>query len=279
MRSKSDTADGAIARIAARQHGVAATKQMVEAGLTRAGIARRVRAGRLHPLHRGVYAVGHRAPSNERVWIAAVLACGEGAVLSHASAAAHWGLLRPAPGAVDVSVPTTAGLRKRRGVRLHRRRALDSAARTSRLGIPVTTPARTITDLEGVLTPHLVRRALRQAELAGYRLRPELSSDRTRSDLERDFLRLCRRYGLPSPEVNVKIGSWTVDFLWCRERIAVETDFYDYHRGRVAFRDDRARDLGLRRRGFAVHRFSEEQIDEEPETVAADLRHALGRAS
>lgn len=84
---------------------------------------------------------------------------------------------------------------------------------------------------------------------------------------------------MPAPEVNVKVGRWTVDFLWRRQRVAVETDFYGYHRGRVAFQDDHARDLDLRRHGFAVHRFSEEQINDQAEEVAADLRDALGLAS
>ena len=115
--------------------------------------------------------------------------------------------------------------------------------------------------------------------MARYRLGPRVEGDRTRSDLERDFLKLCRHHGIPAPEVNVKVGRWTVDFLWREQRIAVETDFHDYHRGRVAFRDDRARELGLRRHGLAVHRFSEEQVNDEPEEVAADLRDALGLAS
>jgi very-short-patch-repair endonuclease len=163
---------------------------------------------------------------------------------------------------------------------LHRCATLRSGSTTERLRIPVTTPARTIEDLKGLAPPHLVRRATRQAELAKYRLGPGIEGDRTRSDLERDFLRLCRRHGLPAPdEVNVKVGRWTVDFLWRRQRVAVETDFFDYHRGRVAFQDDRARELGLRRHGFAIHRFSEVQIDDEPAEVATDLRDALGLAS
>jgi very-short-patch-repair endonuclease len=134
----------------------------------------------------------------------------------------------------------------------------------------VTTPARTIEDLRGEVPPALVRRATRQAELAKYSLGPRVQGDRTRSDLERDFLRLCRRYRIPAPQVNVKVGRWTVDFLWREPGIAVETDFYDYHRGRIAFRE---------RYGFAVHRFSEEQVNERAEEVAADLRDALGLAS
>jgi very-short-patch-repair endonuclease len=211
--------------------------------------------------------------------MAAVLACGDGAVLGHMSAAALWGLLRPVSGPIDVTTVARSGRARRVGIRLRRCTTLTSASITERLHIPVTTPARTIEDLQGEAPPHLVRRATRQAELAKYRLGPRIKSDRTRSDLERDFLTLCRRHGIPAPEVNVKVGRWTVDFVWWDQRIAVETDFYDYHRGRVAFREDRARELGLRRRGLAVHRFSEVQINDEPEEVSADLRDALGLAS
>ncbi len=209
--------------------------------------------------------------------MAAVLACGDGAALSHGSAAVLWGLLRPLPGPPHVSVPTRGGRKRRRGLRVHRRTSLEANQVTRRLGIPVTTPAQTIADIDGVLPPRLVRRATRQAELAGFPL--GIETDGSRSDLERDFLRLCRRHRLPAPEVNVRVGRWTVDFLWREERVAVETDFYDYHRGRVAFQDDHARDLDLRRRGFAVHRFSELQLNEQPAEIAADLRDALGLSS
>ena len=116
---------------------------------------------------------------------------------------------------------------------------------------------------------------MRQAEFKKLDLGRAVETDGTRSDLERDFLRLCATHGLPAPEVNVKVGPWTVDFLWREQRVAVETDFYDYHRGRIAFQDDHARDLGLRRRDFAVHRFSEQLINEQPAAVVADLRLAL----
>ena len=149
----------------------------------------------------------------------------------------------------------------------------------SRVRIPVTTPARTIEDLRRTSPAWEVRRATRQAEFRRLPLGPELRTDGSRSDLESDFLTLCRRHRLPPPEVNVKVGPWTVDFLWRAERVAVETDFYEYHRGQVAFRDDRARDLDLRRRGLAVRRYSEEQLNEHPADVAADLRDALGLAS
>lgn len=196
-------------------------------------------------------------------------------MLSHRSAAALWGLLRPQQGPIEVSTPARSGRSKRRGIRLHRCLSLVAGTTTSRLGIPVTTPARTVADLRGVVPPHLWRRAVRQAELAGFSLGPEVKTDGTRSDLELDFLRICRRAGLPRPEVNVKIGRWTVDFLWRAERLAVETDSYRYHRGRIAFQDDHARELDLRRRGFAVRRFDERQIDEESAKVAADVAAAL----
>jgi very-short-patch-repair endonuclease len=276
MREKSTPVDAAAAEIAAAQHGVISIVQLRAAGISDEAVRRRVEAGRLHRLHRGVYAVGHTADSWQKRWTAAVLACGDGAALSHMSAAALWGLLRPKEGPVDVSVPHRNTRKRRDEIRLHRSRSLAAPMTTRRHGIPVTTPARTIEDLRGGAPPHLVRRATRQAELANYRLGPKIKGDRTRSDLERDFLRLCRRTGIPAPEVNVKVGRWTVDFLWREQRIAVETDFYDYHRGRVAFRDDRARELDLRRHGLAVHRFSEEQVNDEPEEVAADLREALG---
>jgi very-short-patch-repair endonuclease len=146
-----------------------------------------------------------------------------------------------------------------------------------RNGIPVTSVARTIDDLRGVVAPRLVRRAIRQAEIAGMRV-DGVKSDRTRSDLERDFLRLCRRHGLPRPEVNVKVGRWRVDFLWPTQRLAVETDSWGYHRGSVAFEDDHARDLELRRRGYETCRYTERQICDESGAVAADLAARLHRS-
>jgi uncharacterized protein DUF559 len=211
--------------------------------------------------------------------MAAVLACGDGAALSHRSAAALWGMLRPMAGPVDVSVPSRSGRKKRAGIVLRRcvslRDAPTSSVRlvTRHKGVPVTSAARTIEDLQGVVPPYLVRRARRQAEFA--ELLDPSGSDRTRSDLEGDFLRLCRRHGIPTPEVNVRVGALTVDFLWRRRRLAVETDSYAYHRGQVAFQDDRARDLELRRHGLEVRRYSELQVNESPAQVAADLREAL----
>lgn len=228
--------------------------------------------------------MGHPGLSAEGQWMAAVLACGEGAVLSHRSAAALWEMLRPMAGPVDVSIPSRVGRKPRVGIALHRCASLKAQRSrgvaplmTEHKGIPVTSPARTIDDLRGVVPPYLVRRATRQAEFA--KLIDLKGSDRTRSDLEEDFLNLCRARRLPAPEVNVKVGRWTVDFLWRRERVAVETDSYAYHRGRTSFQDDRARDLELRRHGLDVRRYSELQVNDAPAEVAADLRDALGLAT
>lgn len=294
MPNKSDTADAAIARIAATQHGVVTARQLVGMGLGRSAISERTRGGRLHRVHRGVYAVGHRALSFYGQWMAGVLACGEGAVLSHGSAAALWGLLHPLDGPVHVSVPTTAGRGKQRGIHLHRCPSLAELSsppsslpirggRGGRLTayrhrIPVTTIQRTIDDLDGSVPPYLVRRARRQAELMGVRLRGA-EGKRSKSDLEEDFLALSRRHRLSHPEANAKIGRWEVDFVWRDHRIVVEIDSFAYHRGSVAFQDDHARDLDLRQRGYTVLRFSERQLEEEPQRVAADVARALAKAA
>jgi len=138
----------------------------------------------------------------------------------------------------------------------------------------VTSVQRTIDDLHGTVPPYLLRRARRQAELKGIRLKGA-ESKRSRSDLEELFLDLCHRHRLPLPETNVKLGRWEVDFLWRVERLVVETDSFAYHRGSIAFHDDRARDLDLRQQGFTVIRFTERQLEEGPERVVADVARAL----
>ncbi len=145
---------------------------------------------------------------------------------------------------------------------------------TRREGIAVTAPRKTIEDLDRALKPYLVRRAKRQAEFLGYEL--DLPTDRSRSDLETDFLSFCRRHRLPAPEVNSRVGNWTVDFLWPSRRVVVETGFFGYHRGSVAFEDDHQRELGLRRRGYTVRRFTGAQIRNHPAEVVADLGEVLG---
>jgi very-short-patch-repair endonuclease len=176
------------------------------------------------------------------------------------------------------------GRTTRSGLRIHRPRFLLPSHVTIRHGIPVTTPARTIADLQlatrlgrsGAVSRWELRRAIRQANVLGLPIGEE-DRDDTRSDLEGDFLALCRRRQLPTPEVNVWIDRYLVDFLWRERRLVVETDSYLYHRGRLAFQEDRDRDLELKRLGYEVLRVSERQVDEEPERVAETVASVLGR--
>lgn len=261
--------------IAGRQHGVITVAQLRETGLDEAAVRRQVSAGRLHRLYRGVYAVGHRSLSWRGRWLAATLAAGDGAVLSHASAAALWQFLRPMSGPTHVIVGAAVHRTPRPGLAFHRSRTLTRRDVTRRHGIAVTTPARTIEDVRGSVEPYLFRRALRQAELAGHRVPHLAVTKRTRSDLELLFLSLCDDHGLPRPEVNARVAGRLVDFHWPEHRVVVETDSWDYHRGSVAFEDDHDRDLDLRSRGYTTRRYTGEQLEGAPETVAADLRGAL----
>ena len=220
--------------------------------------------------------------------MAAVLSCrGHGplaeAYLSHRSAAGLWRLLSPARGPVDVAIIGENGRERRDGVRVHRPRTLELDMTTTQGGIPVTNPARTISDLRrakpsrGGATSEQLRRAMRQAAVLGLSLGPGTRPERTRSDLELLFLGICRRHGLPTPEVNVEISKLRVDFLWRERRVIVETDGYPYHRGRIAFEDDRSRDLALRGLGFDVLRLSDAQLEGEQAIVAAAVRRLLER--
>jgi len=276
VREELDRAETGIARIAARQHGVIGVEQLRAVGVGKNGVTRRIRAHRLHRLHRGVYAVGHAAPSEAQRFMAAVLACGEGAVLSHGSAAVHWGFLKPLEGPVHVTSPSRSGKAPKRGVVLHRSPSLKKRGMTNvRERIPITSPTRTIEDLSSVLPAYLVRRAKRQAEFMRHKL--DLPSDRTRSDLERDFLAFLRRHGFPKPEVNARVGRYAVDFLWRPQKLAVETDFFDYHRGSVAFEEDHQRELFLRRQGYTVRRYTGTQLDDYPAEIVVELGEVLER--
>jgi very-short-patch-repair endonuclease len=209
--------------------------------------------------------------------MAAVLACGEGAVLSHRAAAALWRLLPAPTGRVDVTVPRRGGRKQRRGIRIHRSTTLTQQATTRRAIIPVTTPARTLDDLRRCVPPQELGRARRQAEVFGYRLEDAaaIEPDLTRSELERRFLRLCKRASLPGPEVNARIGDHVVDFLWRRSGLIVETDGYRYHRGRASFEHDHRRQARLVAAGYEVLRFTWRQIVDEPDEVINAVRARL----
>jgi very-short-patch-repair endonuclease len=210
--------------------------------------------------------------------MAAVLACGTGAVVSHRSAAGLWRLVDAPRGAVDVSVPTTGGRKRQIGIRLHRRASLPLRSVTERHRIPVTSPAQTIADLRRIASPAELRRAIRRAEVLGLRTGLENTSERTRSELEHLFLRLCEKHELPAPEVNVRVGSYVADFLWRRQRVIVETDGYRYHRGSLAFEDDHDQDLELRRLGYDVVHLTYRQVTKAPERAAGAVADALRRS-
>jgi very-short-patch-repair endonuclease len=281
MREEPARSDQVLARIAARQHGVVSTAQLNEAGIDKDGISRRVKAGRLHRIHRGVYAVGHRRLTFEGRCMAAVLALGEGAAVSHVSAASLWGMLKPHSGPIHVTVPGNAGRKQRRGIAIHRSHSLIAAVSIVSDGIRVTKAARTLQDLHRAVSDeiyrHAVRRALDLRLISSAQLRSD--DDLTRSELERLFRTLCRRHRLPEPEVNARVGPYEVDFLWRDRGLIAETDGFRHHGDRSAFERDRARDAHLQSWGFRVLRFTHRQLTEDRSAVVGALRGLLGESS
>ncbi|MDX6583458.1 MAG: hypothetical protein QOI10_2642 [Solirubrobacterales bacterium] len=278
MRDKPTTPDALVARVAGRQHGLVTLEQLLRCGLSRQAVPRRVASGRLFPVHRGVYAVGHPELTHHARWKAATVAV-RNSVLSHRSAAELWRLLRPNGADPQITVPYPAHPTPRKGIRIYRSRTLAATRTTIRDGIPVTMPARTLADLKRVATPAELRRAIREAEARGLPLSNDHVSTKTDSDLEDDFFAICVRYGVPLPEKNARISRFRVDFLWRRERLVVETDGYAYHRGRQAFRDDRDRDVELELLGFTVVRFDDSRIEGDPAGIARDLLSLLANSA
>jgi very-short-patch-repair endonuclease len=213
--------------------------------------------------------------------MAAVLALGKAGFVSHQSAAALWGMVKPHTGPIHVTVPGDGGHRKRRGITIHRSHSLVAGVTTRRNGIAVTKPGRTLRDLHRTSPQTVFRRALRRA----LDLRLVSSADvrreahLTRSELERIFLSLCRRHRLPQPEVNARVGGYEVDFLWRDRWLIVETDGFRHHGDRTAFEADRARDAHLQSLGFRVLRFTYRQVTEDRSAVVAALHALLGRRS
>jgi very-short-patch-repair endonuclease len=277
--------DAALAALADSQHGVVTRSLLLNAGFSNEDVARLVKARRLHRLHRGVYAVGHRVLTLEGRWVAAVLATG--GVLSHATAAAAWDLRRSASGLIHVTIAGDSGRARRPNVRVHRSTTLTAAETTVHRGIPITTPARTIIDLSRTLAgralEHIVDVAdqrglidfddLRHATSAS--LRAVLSRYRpatTRSELEERFLRLCDDHGIARPETNSRVEGIEVDFVWRDRRLIVEVDGYAYHRSPASFESDRERDVNLTVAGWRVLRFTWAQIATRAGWVAAAIR-------
>lgn len=291
-------ADARVAAIAATQRGRVTTEQLLAAGLGRGAIAHRVKSGRLHPRHVGVFAVGHAGDVPLGRETAALLACGEDAVLSHRSAAAVLGLVEP-DGDAPVDVTLVGRQVRRPGIRGHRVRSLDARDVQVVAGLRLTSVARTLLDLaedvtlgelERAVADALVRRLVTPAELtAVVRRSPGRRGARavsavlgheggpafTRSEAERRFLALVRAGGLPPPEVNARLCGYEVDFLWRRERLVVEVDGYAFHATRAAFERDRRKDADLADAGFAVRRVTWRQLAGEAERLLVRLTRAL----
>jgi hypothetical protein len=263
--------DPRVAAIAEGQYGVVTFEQLLGLGLGEHGIYERVRTMRLLRLHRGVYAVGHEQLRGEGYWLAAVLACGEGAVLSHASAAALWKIRGSAAAVIDVTVPSRAGRVGRKGIRIHRSGRLGVHDVTLRDGIPVTTVARTLLDLADVLPRQALKRALDESEYqrlfdltaltAVVNANPgrrgatllKLAADPsnlTRSELENRFLTFCARNDIPTPLTNRIVLGYEVDAYWPKAKLVVELDGYAAHGTRKTFQSDRERDRHLTLAGY-----------------------------
>ena len=262
--------DLALARLAARQHGAVTRIQLLTAGFNVKAIEYRLRIGRLHKLHRGVYAVGHRPPSPHARAMAAVLACGSGAVLSHRSAAVLWEIVPRRHGPVDV---TARSYHQHRGIRAHRSTTLTRTDVTRHYGIPITTPARTLHDLARVLPSHSLTRAVNEARIRNLISDDDEETGPTRSRLEDEFLRFIDRYDLPPPEVNQQVLGHEVDMLWRRQRLVVELDSRTFHRH--TFEQDRERDAHLLSEGFAVLRITWRRLKQAPGREAKRLRSVL----
>jgi very-short-patch-repair endonuclease len=223
--------------------------------MTRQAIRTREARGTLHRRHRGVYAVGHGRLTPEGEWLAGVLACGDGAVLSHESAAALWGIGPVQLLPVHVTLRLPANRRSRPGLRIHRSRSLVGGQVATRNLIAVTSPMRTIQDLRGETRD----RAINEALVAGLVKPADVKRPMTRSKEERRMLALCRRPALQAPEVNEVVEGVEWDFVWAGHRLVVEVDG-PHHESPATRRRDAARDRRMARAGWTVLRFVPDEI-------------------
>lgn len=293
-------ADRWIGTLAARQHGLVARRQLLKGGLGRGAVDARIKRGQLHAIQRGVYAVGHRVLSREGRWMAAVLACGSGAVLSHRTAGQLWGLVPRSSALPEVTRPTK--FRPRPGIVGHHA-VLPGDERAVVDGLPLTSVFRTIFDLAGVLKRRQLERAMHQAEVLGLTDRlsipdllerhprsrgaatlRELLAEKapagiTRNDFEEGFVALLDDHALPRPAFNAPLAVrgrfFEIDSLWRDHRLAVELDGRAVHATPAAFESDRERDRILQAEGWRTARVTWRQLWDDPEAVAADLRRLL----
>lgn len=299
MASKRNSDRGhALARLAERQHGAVSRRQLRRLGMSDAAISRAAEAGRLHRIFHGTYAVGHRNVGARGRLRAATLACGDGALVSHRSAAALLRLIDEGPVVIDVIAPPSRG-RKIDGIRLHHVRLPRPEEVGAVDGIPCTSPARTLVDLAGAVGARTLRsaferaaqrrvldiraieaaidpgrrgmKALRSLLDEWRRAAPLTTKGRLKSPLEAKVLPLLLRRGLPAPLLNAPVaiaaGPIEVDFLWPRHRLVVEADSRDFHATHIAFERDRWRDRELLRAGYSTLRVTHRQAEREAAAV------------
>lgn len=292
--------DALVAALADRQHGVVARRQLLAAGLSSGAVKERTASGLLVPVHRGVYALGGRPRSRHAHFMAAVLAAGDLAAISHISAAHLHGLLSGETARTHVTTPARAG--QRPGLRVHHGEPWRTDERVKVDGIPCTSVARTLADLAATEPARRIERAVEQAEVlqvfdrralertlesrrAGRRVLLEIldgfgESTMTRSELEEAFLALVRDAGLPEPELNATLALGDgrfpeVDALWREQRVAVELDGGRYHRTDTAYHRDRAKNAELIAIRVWPLRFSDLQIERQPGWVVEMVRRTL----
>jgi very-short-patch-repair endonuclease len=302
-KSSARSRDWAMAELAKAQHGVVARQQLLGLGMSGRAIDGRLGRGQLHEVFRGVYVFGSRRIHRRGRWMAAVLAAGEGAVLSHRSAGRLWGFLAPAAEWVDVICPPGRVVR-RNGI-VSRQTLVGDDERQIVEGIPVTSPFRTLFDLASVLKKRELERALHEVEVRGLtdrvslpmllerypgrrgtrNLRALLESKQlvgvTRNDFEEAFLALIDAHGLPRPRMNADLALrgrfFEIDALWKHQRVALELDSRGVHATPKKFESDRQRDRILVAEGWRTMRVTWQQLQEEPEAILADLRQALAQ--
>jgi very-short-patch-repair endonuclease len=285
--------------LAKAQHGVVTRAQLLALGFSPQGVKHRTSAGRLHPVWRGVYAVGRPQLTHHGIWMAAVLCCGQETVLSHGSAAALWKIGQESPAAIEVSIPARL-TRRRPGIHVRRRSVLRPEDLTRRDGIPVTTPVCTLIDLAARLGRDDLEAAINEADkrsltdpeslraaLDLITRRPGVAALRrtldrrtfklTDSELERRFLSLVRRAGLPLPETGRHLNGFKVDFYWESLGLVVETDGLRYHRTPAAQSRDHTRDQAHGVAGLMPLRFTHAQVRYRPDYVCATLARMARR--
>jgi very-short-patch-repair endonuclease len=281
MGTRGRTTDEIVARLASRAHGVVTRGELLAAGLSQRQIHRRLRRGTLIVAHRGVYRVGHRAPSVEARYMAAVKAAGEGALLSGLAAGWLWGLVRGQAPPAEVSARTE---RRIKGVKTRRVRRLGKG--TVWRGVPVTTVPHTLIELSSLLSFDELAKAAHEATVryettkvdkAPQRLKAILEGDAPilLSRLERGFRALLRQQGLPLPITNRPAGAHYVDCRWPQHKLTVELDSYKFHKTRHAWEQDRERDREARRRGDVMRRYTWRDVFEEPDEMLAELQELL----